>query len=550
MRNSIDFSGKSFSGQSSQRRRRGKFRKLKAQYVFREYCEKSSVHGVKYFAEEGRPTWEKLIWIALFALSLFACGKMIERAYMKWKLSPIAVTFAEKAVHITQIPFPAVTICSSVKFRSDAFSFEQYTNYPKKYPKWKEIYRNLAQLCENYDPLPGNLDADILEKIREYSPNDSEMIKMITFQDDQLNGSEVFYESFTSQGLCYTFNRLPLFDLYTPSCVFSQQNESFSLDVKVNWTVESGFANYRESYPYRSSNIRQESGLILILQIPKKDIDTTCQSSVGYIIQLHSPSDVPRMDEHSVIIPVDRYAQISVEPHLINTPRNIETYPPEQRQCFFNSERQLQHFRIYSERNCKMECLANWTLGLCGCVDFYMPRNNSVPICGPSSKDCVEKCLTLMDRPDAEVNFNCNCMPACVTLSYTTDLTHSAINYDTIVTSVDNQNQGRMDKKFHLYVMIYFAENKLYAMQRSELFGLTDFVSSVGGFLGLFMGISVLSLVEIIYFATVRWFQNLPAKRPQSGTFVRYHKDGQFMQNLFVVTPHSTRHHLGGSGKF
>ncbi|XP_059608088.1 pickpocket protein 28-like [Phlebotomus argentipes] len=536
----IDYSRKSHRGDSWMKPRKSpvKFKKIKAKHVFREYCEKSSVHGVKYFAEKDRPVWERVLWIALFVLSLFACGKMIERAWTKLNNSPLAVTFAEKAVHITQIPFPALTICSTVKFRSESFSFAKYTANPDKYKQWREIYRNLGQLCETYDPLPGNLDDNILDTVRRFSPNEDDMIKTVTFCDDKLNTAESFYESFTSQGLCYTFNRLPLENIYKPDCIFSQQNESSPLNVQVNWSVETGFADHHEFYPRRVSNIRQESGLSLILQIPKKDVDTACMNTVGYQLQFHSPSDIPQMDEHSVFIPVDRFAQIAVEPGLINTPRNIENYPPEQRQCYFNSERQLQHFQIYSERNCKMECLANWTLVFCGCVYFYMPRNSSVPICGPSAKSCLEQSLILIDRPDAVVNFTppiCNCMPGCVSLTYNTDLTHSAIDYDALAT-VDERFSDPSTKKFHIYVMIYFNENKFYAMQRSELFGQTDFISSVGGFLGLFMGISVLSLVELIYFGTVRWFQLPPGhqKRPITGYKGR--------QNLFIVNPHHSRH--------
>ncbi|GAB0099481.1 hypothetical protein DMENIID0001_153430 [Sergentomyia squamirostris] len=532
-----------FSGSVRRSSRRRTFNKVRPQDLFREYCEKSTVHGVKYLAEEDRPAWEKILWIILFALSIFACGKLIERAWSKLSNNPLAVTFAEKAVHITQIPFPAVTICTSVKFRSTAFSFSNYTDHPEKYKYWKETYRNLGQLCENFDPMPGDLDDSILNRIRDVGPTDLDMMKVLTFRDDKLDVGEYFHESFTSEGLCYTFNRLPLADIYTSDCVFSQQNESFPFQSKINWTVETGFGNHQEFYPLRASNTRQESGLTIILQLTKKDIDIACRRSVGFTIQFHSPSDVPRMDEHAVIIPVDRFAQLAIEPNIINTPRNIEIYPPEKRQCFFNSERQLQHFRIYSERNCKMECLANWTLAICNCVQFFMPRNNSVPICGPSAKYCIEKCLTVMDRPDVAIDNitvpKCNCMPSCVTLSYNADLTHSAIDYEALAT-VDEIYHDPSSKKFHVYVMMYFNENKFYAMQRSELFGQTDFISSVGGFLGLFMGISVLSLAELVYFATVRWFQHGPMTFPSSPNR-RHKKEMKYIQNPYVVKVQSFR---------
>lgn len=41
-------------------------------------------------------------------------------------------------------------------------------------------------------------------------------------------------------------------------------------------------------------------------------------------------------------------------------------------------------------------------------------------------------------------------------------------------------------------------------MRRSELYGLYDFVSNFGGLFGLFLGMSLMSLFEIIYFATIR----------------------------------------------
>lgn len=49
-----------------------------------------------------------------------------------------------------------------------------------------------------------------------------------------------------------------------------------------------------------------------------------------------------------------------------------------------------------------------------------------------------------------------------------------------------------------------FKENSFIAMNRSETSTLPDFISSCGGLLGLFMGVSVLSLIELVYFFTLR----------------------------------------------
>lgn len=62
-------------------------------------------------------------------------------------------------------------------------------------------------------------------------------------------------------------------------------------------------------------------------------------------------------------------------------------------------------------------------------------------------------------------------------------------------------------------VDIFFKKNQFLALHRSELFGQTDFLANIGGLLGLFLGFSFLSLIEIIYFATIRlWYKFMNKK--------------------------------------
>lgn len=51
---------------------------------------------------------------------------------------------------------------------------------------------------------------------------------------------------------------------------------------------------------------------------------------------------------------------------------------------------------------------------------------------------------------------------------------------------------------------IYFKETQFITSKRSELYGPTDFLANCGGLLGLFMGVSLLSIVEIMYYLTIR----------------------------------------------
>lgn len=56
---------------------------------------------------------------------------------------------------------------------------------------------------------------------------------------------------------------------------------------------------------------------------------------------------------------------------------------------------------------------------------------------------------------------------------------------------------------------MFFKETEFIQLKRNELYGWTDFIANCGGLLGLFMGVSFLSVIEIVYFFTLRLWQNV-----------------------------------------
>ncbi len=47
---------------------------------------------------------------------------------------------------------------------------------------------------------------------------------------------------------------------------------------------------------------------------------------------------------------------------------------------------------------------------------------------------------------------------------------------------------------------MYFKAPTVTLHERGELFGTVDFVSNVGGLMGLFLGLSAISLMEVVYY--------------------------------------------------
>lgn len=58
-------------------------------------------------------------------------------------------------------------------------------------------------------------------------------------------------------------------------------------------------------------------------------------------------------------------------------------------------------------------------------------------------------------------------------------------------------------------VKVYFPETDSFLYKTDVLFAWYDIVSDYGGILGLFLGCSIISIFEILFYVTVRFYQNL-----------------------------------------
>ncbi|XP_055841901.1 degenerin-like protein asic-1 isoform X1 [Episyrphus balteatus] len=161
-----------------------------------------------------------------------------------------------------------------------------------------------------------------------------------------------------------------------------------------------------------------------------------------------------------------------------------------------------------------MECMANETLMNCGCVKFSMPRNSSHPVCGvknylnclnPIERSRKSLQIVMKMNPLAAISkrkscFN-SCLPECISIKYKAELEHQ-VPYE----------HGLSDKR-STKITFKFDEDVFNALKLSELYTWTDFIANCGGILGFFIGISILSLMEIVYFFTLRLWTNLKARR-------------------------------------
>uniref|UniRef100_T1GZT5 Uncharacterized protein n=1 Tax=Megaselia scalaris TaxID=36166 RepID=T1GZT5_MEGSC len=276
----------------------------------------------------------------------------------------------------------------------------------------------------------------------------------------------------------------------------------------MKWSLQGGYSPDTDvtSFPYRVLGAGSRPGLFVVLQGIEKNMDFLCRGPVqGFKIHLHSPEMFQWL-----------------KPSMITTSDGIINYTPEGRQCYFNNERYLKYFNIYTQKNCESECLSNYTLKHCGCVKFSMPRTEDMKVCNETSIKCYDEAEDELLKVEfseglIDSSFNhrgrtkCHCLPACTSLSYNTEISQADFDLINFVKSSESlyeyyqQFEGLKMSR----LVIFFKESQFITSKRSELFGLTDFLANCGGLLGLFSGFSFLSMIELFYHCTIRLYHNM-----------------------------------------
>lgn len=235
--------------------------------------------------------------------------------------------------------------------------------------------------------------------------------------------------------------------------------------------------------------------------VPITKHDYLCSDMLeGFKIQIHSAEEVPRLKKNFYHVAYDSDIRISVRANLMMTsPSLIKNYSQEERKCIAENEHNLIFFKKYTQRNCHLDTLALRTNEICGCVLFWMPRLNSTTICSYYSE---YRCVEHVENSLHNSNLTTKCLPDCESISYDAEISMSRIESKTL--------NNFVPAGFRIIkITVLFKDQQYFASLRSELYGTMDFLATSGGILSLFMGISLLSLIEIFYFATIRLACNL-----------------------------------------
>ncbi|KAF2895608.1 hypothetical protein ILUMI_10567, partial [Ignelater luminosus] len=285
----------------------------------------------------------------------------------------------------------------------------------------------------------------LLKKEKNVAPSFNDSFIDGKWMEISQNISRAFVPIITDSGICYTFNILDRAEMFTKEAYHYKNFQSTKKSQ--GWALEKGFSeilNY--SYPRRAFSSGAKAGLTLNLFSLKSDKDYCCTGGLqGFKVHVHHPADIPRVEENYFRLSLNEVVNAAIKPNMMTTNEKVYNYKPRDRQCYFPEEKKLRFFKVYSQQNCQVECLTNFTLKSCFCVAFHMPRVNSTPICGSAQRECLnsaEKSWFLGKFLANEVNRNsefdnseppnqiCNCLPSCFSTNYDVEVSQTVVDWE------------------------------------------------------------------------------------------------------------------------
>jgi hypothetical protein len=430
----------------------------------------------------------KIMWALMFfsmtGYLLYSCSILLT-SYLQYQTSASINTYQE-------IPakFPAVTICNQ--------KLVDKTNNPNFNTVLNKNSLNSVIYLLNQDYTPFEIISKLIyvaSQIENFhdasnlslSYEISDMLVSCQFNKAKCTVKDFLITLDRRRGLCYTFN---------------QGNNSDGSDIK---TV--------------SSALGPQTGLVLELYVGNPDIDTYFEFNDGIILSIHNQSLKPFTEN------LELKAAAGAETDFIISRNFVTKLPDPYGNCLdntnsnssFNSEifdyivrNQSEN---YSQRYCFSLCQQKATMDICSCSNLDLANfenNGIIYVCDSSDqitcKDDIIANFSTIQYKSRLSDCIKSCPYACSSMEYIVVPQISLYPnkyYAENILSLYAEKKGLNLSSENIYkafvkVNIYYESMQYTSMVESPSFTGQSLLANVGGYFGLCLGLSLLSLVEII----------------------------------------------------
>ncbi|XP_065165875.1 pickpocket protein 28-like [Atheta coriaria] len=205
---------------------------------------------------------------------------------------------------------------------------------------------------------------------------------------------------------------------------------------------------------------------------------------------VHSYNEIPSYLDNFFELNIESAMDMEVMTEKHTAVPDIRSLRISQRHCRFTDESDLKYFPVYSYNLCRLECKMRLAWRLCKCFPFYFRRLYGEKVCNLDGMICIGKhsheFIHLHD--DNGQGFCKGCDAKCE---------------DEAITIVRSTTMPWMFSAEITIILKLLTQTRL---QINTIYTETDFLVQIGGLAGLAYGIGLLSLVEIVYFLSLRCY--------------------------------------------
>ncbi|KAF5296275.1 hypothetical protein FQR65_LT10270 [Abscondita terminalis] len=224
--------------------------------TFSSYLSNSTLHGLYYVGNAQLSYGERLCWLISFLVALGCAIYFIINIYIKYTTNSLLLSLNPIPIPMKDIPFPAVTICNM----NLANKNESLLIIKNGSDSEKSILDNICRIEDDTTAGEGTNGTSRWDELKnimlKISQPCDKMLQMCRWHLRKMQCDEIFNVVATDEGLCCTFNMLPL-NLILRNTNRTEFDSDYSQTVIDDWNPERGYTpdSPDDIYPFRSQGI-------------------------------------------------------------------------------------------------------------------------------------------------------------------------------------------------------------------------------------------------------------------------------------------------------
>ncbi|XP_011351851.2 sodium channel protein Nach [Ooceraea biroi] len=446
--------------------------------VYEEFSVKSTISGLKYTTlaqtKFGRCFWAIILLSFLgFAISLAMCS------YKRYQSTSINMVIINTQYPMSMIDLPAVTLChGGIVMMHKLISF--LTSNPKRIfmPRgltradFENSSRYLREAIYPKNYFPDELDKlhqilsanrlTLLELFENVSANCSDFLLMCQLEGKTVPCSTLFEPVVTPNGICCAFN-------YENSQVSQRSNELLK----------------------RSNSARIGPHFILSLLMKSYSSEDRVASIMhgdGVKVFVHERNVYSLLEVVEFMAPAGHESVAQLTGTKLTSASNCMTGCADP-----GAENRYQ--------NCYMRCWKSAVWELCGCqIMSGVPMEHGRQACDLPHIPCLARAAPRANSI-LKQEWQCDCLADCKSTVYGIAVATAPLNAAQYSPSPFHKEVLRHQNVTALHFT--FAKQSTRLLQRRMMISSTYILSYVGGIFALFLGCSIISLIEILYYFCV-----------------------------------------------